>query len=331
MVAVMAMSSCAPQFKTAGGPITQAMLGNDGLTMPDGFTLPLRKWQAGNANAVVIGVHGMGDYSNAFDGIAGWLSQKGVTTYAFDQRGFGTTTTRGYWPGTQTMVGDLKHVVSLVREKHPNQPLYIIGLSMGAAVAMATMADEDAPQIDGLILAAPGVWGWTALNPLYKATLWIGAHTMPWKKLTGGRLKIWPSDNIEMLRAYSADPNVIKGTRIDAVYGLVSLMEAGYQAAPKIQVPTLIVYGNKDEIIPPEPVNYVIETVPGPKRVALYEDGYHMLLRDLQREIVWADIQSWLSDRAKPLPSGAEITEFNAEARKDQLTGPSAIRVGEAG
>lgn len=51
----------------------------------------------------------MGDYSNAFDGIAGWLSQKGVTTYAFDQRGFGTTTTRGYWPGTQTMVGDLKH------------------------------------------------------------------------------------------------------------------------------------------------------------------------------------------------------------------------------
>ena len=42
------------------------------------------------------------------------------------------------------------------------------------------------------------------------------------------------------------------------------------------------------------------------RRVAVYESGYHMLLRDLQAETVWTDIAAWIGDRASPLPSGAD-------------------------
>jgi alpha-beta hydrolase superfamily lysophospholipase len=30
----------------------------------------------------------------------------------------------------------------------------------------------------------------------------------------------------------------------------------------------------------------------------IYPDGWHMLLRDLQREVVWNDILAWIDQRA---------------------------------
>jgi hypothetical protein len=40
--------------------------------------------------------------------------------------------------------------------------------------------------------------------------------------------------------------------------------------------------------------------------VAIYENGYHMLLRDLQAETVWTDIAAWIADASQPLPSGSD-------------------------
>ena len=40
--------------------------------------------------------------------------------------------------------------------------------------------------------------------------------------------------------------------------------------------------------------------------LALYDTGYHMLLRDLDAEPVLADIAAWIKDPTAPLPSGRE-------------------------
>jgi hypothetical protein len=42
-------------------------------------------------------------------------------------------------------------------------------------------------------------------------------------------------------------------------------------------------------------------------RTALYPQGYHLLLRDLQAEIPWTDITAWIANQQSSLPSGAEI------------------------
>jgi hypothetical protein len=39
--------------------------------------------------------------------------------------------------------------------------------------------------------------------------------------------------------------------------------------------------------------------------VAVYENGWHMMLRDLGAETVLRDIAVWVSDRDAELPSGA--------------------------
>jgi len=54
------------------------------------------------------------------------------------------------------------------------------------------------------------------------------------------------------------------------------------------------------------------------RRIALYAEGYHMLLRDLRAETPLADIAHWIADRARPLPSGADR---DARARLQRLIG----------
>ena len=102
---------------------------------------------------------------------------------------------------------------------------------------------------------------------------------------------------IEALRELGRNPLVIKKTRFDTIYGLQHLMDSAYASADNYTLKTLVVYGHHDEIIPKEPVLDAYKRFPAEsKKLILYENGYHMLLRDLQAEIVMQDIITWIND-----------------------------------
>ncbi len=294
IAAFLLLAACAPQTLTVGTPVRSAALVADTLIMEDAARLPLRVWAAAEPKAVILGVHGFNDYSRAFEMPGPWFAERGVTFYAYDQRGFGRAPGHGKWAGADVLTRDLRTAINLLKDRHPETPLFVLGTSMGGAVTLAAIGDGGL-NVDGVILVAPAVWGWTTLNPLYRSTLWLAAHTAPDYTLTGEGLERWPSDNIEMLRAFSRDPLVIKETRIDAIYGLVDLMEAAYLSIEQIKHPTLLLYGDKDEIIPHGPVNDIRGRFSNELTTKDYPDGWHMLLRDLQREVVWQDIDGWLT------------------------------------
>lgn len=281
------------------------------LVAPDGANLPLRIWKPdGPPRIAVLALHGFNDYSNAFEDAATDWAEHGVITYAYDQRGFGGAPNRGYWAGTEAYVDDLRMAANLVRAHHPGLPFYILGESMGGAIAMVAMASDAPPTNDGVILVAPAVWG-RDFMPFYQTIpLWFSAHLFPWVRLTGEGLSIRPSDNIEMLRRFSADPMVIKATRIDTVHGLVNLMDDAQAATPKLTQRLLILYGRKDEIVPDNPTFAMIKRLPEHNppmhTVAVYSKGYHMLMRDLQAQTVIDDALAWMEHPDKPLPSGAD-------------------------
>jgi alpha-beta hydrolase superfamily lysophospholipase len=208
------------------------------------------------------------------------------------------------------MTADLKTAADLVRARHPGRPLYLLGASMGGAVVIAAVTGADPPAAAGVILSAPAVWARSTMPFYQRWALWLGAHTVPWMKVTGRGLDIRPSDNIEMLRALGRDPLVIKETRIDAIYGLVDLMGAALEASARLDAKSLILVGRNDEVIPAAPTRLMLERLPpasgGPRAVAVYDQGFHMLLRDLQRETVWRDIAAWIENPAAALPSGAD-------------------------
>lgn len=291
-------------------------LTEDEMIMADGAALPLRVWlPKGAIRAVVLAVHGFNDYSNAFEGPARALAAHGIATYAYDQRGFGAAPLHGLWPGRWQLADDLATASRLVRARHPGSKLYVMGESMGAAVAIVATTGETGtprPDADGLILVAPAVWGRQTMNAVERGALAFGMRLMPAMTVSGrGIIQITPSDNNEMLRGLARDPLVIKSTRIDAIYGLVDLMDAAFASAGRLDTPLLYLYGQRDEIVPKKPTELMIEHLPasrrGVQRVAWYANGYHMLMRDLDSAVVMGDIASWIAERAAPLPSGADL------------------------
>ncbi len=318
---LLLLAGCATPGVFPRGPAIEApSMTASAFIMPDGARLPLREWgpAAGPDDpplkAIIIGVHGMNDYSNAFAMPGALLAKHDILTIAYDQRGFGKAPHRGKWAGSRTMVKDLADVTNLVKARYPKTPIYLMGVSMGGAVILAAAGAHQFPPVDGVILAAPAVWGWQAMNIAYKLVLWTGAHIMPAKTLTGQRLQIWPSDNIEMLRAMSSDPEVIKRTQIGTVYGLVGLMDRGYDGAKSLDAPTLLLYGKKDQIVPKAPVMTVAREIPGPLRMIYYFNGYHMLERDLEApKTVWPDIDAWIANHNAPLPSIASAGKPEAQ------------------
>lgn len=262
--------------------------------------LPLRSWLPVNKiEAVVLAIHGFNDYSNGFDAAGTYFADHNIAVYAYDQRGFGNAPGWATWPGEANLTADVADAVKAIRTFYPDTPIYIMGESMGAAVTILTLARHEVPEIDGAILVSPAVWGDDAMPAYYKGGLWFAAHTIPQMRVSGRGLKRMASDNIEMLRALGRDPLIIKHTRIDAIYGLVHLMGNARREIGKVDKPLLVLYGEKDEIVPPPAMADLDERITAPHTMIRYRKGYHMLLRDLGGQRVMKDIAHWITEADK--------------------------------
>ena len=313
---LLAVTGCATAMQPMGPPRQTPALIDGFAIAADGYFLPMRVWRpegAAPVKAVIVALHGFNDYSNAFATVGPVFASAGLITYAYDQRGFGATLKRGIWAGGPTMVADLVTVVGLVRARHPGVPLYLLGESMGGAVVMSALAAPPPPDsplagLAGVILVAPAVWGRETMALAPRAALWLTNALVPGFAMTPPReLKIRPSDNIEMLKGLSRDPLVIKATRPDTINGLVELMGEALAAAPRFQYPGLVLYGVHEQVLPYPAISRLLTTLPrGRQRVAIYREGWHMLLRDRHAGVVIGDILSWLSNPVAMLPSGAD-------------------------
>jgi alpha-beta hydrolase superfamily lysophospholipase len=243
-----------------------------------------------------LALHGMSDYSQAFDLPGPWWAAHGVSVYAYDQRGFGAAPNRGLWAGAAVMRNDLDDCVDAIRAKFPGVPVYALGESMGASVVLTALASTRALRVTGAILVSPAVWSREDMPLLYRAVLWAVAHTVPGLHVSGEGLHILATDNFPVLRRLARDPLYEHSPRVDQVYGLVNLMSQARDAPLQLRThtPILFLYGGNDQVIPASPTKAVAQALGRRATVIRYPKGYHMLLRDLEGPARWADILGWI-------------------------------------
>ena len=321
LMSMFALAGCATPF------VQPAMVPPAGFTGPriedpvfsgtpgafiveDSARLPFLRWGPDTADVVLVALHGMNDYSAAFHLAGPAWAERGITTYAYDQRGFGGAPGRGLWAGESRMTQDLRTVVALIRARHPGATLAVIGESMGGGVAISAFASDAPPSADRVILLAPAVWGWSSQSLPNRLSLRIAAG------LFGDRAveppdwavrDIRATDNLVQLVRNGNDPAFIRNTRFDTLSGLVDLMESASRNLGRVQAPTLLMYGARDDIIEQRPMRQALVRSGSPLNLqtAWYPRGYHLLNRDLQATTVFRDVEAWVRDPTAPLPSGA--------------------------
>lgn len=331
VLALLLLAACGGMSQPMGGQTAAPQLAAEAIVAADGYRLPLRHWgPVDKPRAVILALHGFNEYGNAFDDPARFWGQLGIATYAYDQRGFGATARRGIWPGTNTLTADAAATLRLLEARHPGVPLYLLGESMGGAVAILTATAPGHPPIAGLILSSPATWGRQTMAALPRATLWLSRLLIPGMTFTGRDLGIQASDNIPMLVALGRDPLYIRATRVDTIDGVVDLMGRASDAVAEIAEPTLVLMAEHEQVLAPESVERLLQRLPRRPDVvvASYSRGWHWLLRDLGRRAPQRDIADWVLHPGPALPSGADQ---RGAARRDLVTPPAPARAAAGG
>jgi len=301
----------------------KARLAADHALTDDGYRLPLSHWGPQETpRAVVLALHGFGDHAGAFQPLAESFVHAGIALYAYDQRGFGATAGAGHWAGHASMVADARTLARLLRQRYPDTPFYLIGKSMGGAVALLAMTEQPPPPVDGVALIAPAIWARTTMPWYQRQALRLLVRIAPGLTLgnrAAHRLGIRPTDDPAVIRTLRLGPLVLKRHRMDTLDGLARLMDAALQAAPRLPGPALLLYGEQDQVIPPGPVCELLARLPDPAqgtwRMALYPLGYHMLTRYTGAAQTHRDLAAWVFDPAAALPSGQEVDRDQARQR----------------
>jgi alpha-beta hydrolase superfamily lysophospholipase len=274
--------------------------------LPKGQSLAGRFWVSPQPQHIVLGVHGFNDYSKAFEPLAQHLvAELQATVYAYDQRGFGANPQPGIWPGTETLLADLRHIAAQLRERHPGLPLTVVGESMGGALVLVAASEAPGLAADQLILKAPAVWGANSMPWYQRLSLYTMNLVAPDMSFTGRGLPslgIRPTDDIEVARDLSRDPLFIKATRVGNLAGVTELMGRAQNLSSLPPQRTLVLYGLRDRIIPPQPVcdwlTHLNTAVPQPGTtdVVVYPEGWHLLTRQLRTREPLQDMARWLQN-----------------------------------
>jgi alpha-beta hydrolase superfamily lysophospholipase len=228
------------------------------------------------------------------------MAEAGIDVHAFDIRGHGLSGGRRvYVRAWDDYLDDLAVRIAAVRE--PGVPLVLFGHSMGALIAL-TYACSDRPAPDLLVLSAvpldARVPGWQrALAPILSRLAPTAILANP---ITGEQLSRDPAVG----QAYFADPLVQPRSTTRLGAELLKAMKRGREGLGRLRIPTLVIHGGGDTLVPTH-VSEPLATVAGVERRVL-PDLHHETLNEPEGPEVVVSIVEWLRGRTAPAVSRLE-------------------------
>jgi len=260
-----------------------------------GLDLYAQAWLPDTApRAVVIVAHGLGEHSGRYGRLATDLVAAGHAVYALDHRGHGKSPgARANIERFEYVVADLCAFAGRAERQHLDTPAILLGHSMGGAIAFAT-ALRMQQSLRGLVLSAPalGVAPPPTLQRLVASALSAVAPNV-------GVLKLSPPDVSRdplVVREYIADP-LVHHAAVPArtLVELLRAMEQFPAQLPQLRLPTLVLHGTADRLVPYAEVRPLCQAIDARVRTLRTYDGlYHEVFNEPERGKVLQDLLRWL-------------------------------------
>lgn len=272
--------------------------------------------------------HGMAEHAGRYEPFAKALTARQFAVYANDHRGHRHSAIlpeeQGYFAdkeGWQLVVGDLKSLTDIIREKHPGLPVFLLGHSMGSLLSRSYVFSHG-QYLQGLILSAtagdPGLLGRLGIVVARIEVLLRGkkAKSPLLDKLSFGKFNDafkpnrtpfdWLSREECEVDKYIADPHCglifTTGFFRDLLRGIKSInAPSNISKVPK-NLPIYLISGSKDPVGgDTKGVQQVIQQYDKAGITDLshrfYEEGRHEILNEINKEEVYEDIIGWKEAR----------------------------------
>jgi len=286
----------APTGRAAGSQ-SQAVEGS--VAAPDGTLLHTRHWQPdGKPWATLLILHGLAEHSGRYERTGNLLADAGLDVHSYDLRGHGLSGGRRvYVRRWNDYLDDLAGRVAAVRK--PGRPLVLLGHSLGSLLALE-YACSDLPAPDLLVLSAltldARVPGWQrAVAPILSR---VAPRLVLANPIDGAQLSRDPAVG----EAYFADPLVQPRTTARLGAELFGAMKRGRASLGRLRVPTLVIHGGEDALVPTA-ISEPAAAVPGVERRVM-AGLRHETLNEPEGPQVVAEIVAWLRAHVPEAPRG---------------------------
>jgi len=243
--------------------------------------------------AAVILVHGHGDHSGGLQNLSTSLVNNKYMVYALDLRGHGKSAgKRGFIQSWDEFRGDLHEFRNLVALDQPEQPLYIVGHSLGGLITLEYALDHSA-SISGIIAISPAIS--YEVKPLEQLGITIMGKVKPDYSINKSRRIFLMKKNTAMRAKYYSDRlrhNIVTPGLGSGLIQAISRLE---NQAQLIKLPILLQYGLDDKITPPTKLNQFFHRVASKdKQLYEYPLAKHRPFDEEGKKKFLGDLVGWL-------------------------------------
>lgn len=250
----------------------------------------------GDAKAVVLVVHGLGEHSGRCKNVVNHLVPLGFAVYSFDHAGHGRSAgRRGYIDRLDDYTATLAISCSRVQAWQPGKPLFLLGHSMGGLIASLFLLDHQA-LFNGAILSAPSLLPGKGVSPTQGFMTRLLSVLAP----AAGVLKLDArgiSRDPQVVADYVDDPLVFHG-RISARLAaeLLRGMQRVLAEAERIALPLLILQGSADTMVAPAGAQRLHDQAGSrDKTLRFFDDLRHEVFNEPEHAQVLAVVARWLA------------------------------------
>lgn len=261
------------------------------------------RYDAENPKAVVQLAHGLGEHAGRYGALVAALNAAGYTVYANDHRGHGRTGVLQYQGnlaklgklgsgGLIATIADLEQFSELIRQEHPDLPLFLLGHSWGSLMAQIII-NSKAEQYAGVILSG------TAFRT--PRNMYGGDLNHKHKHL-GSTGYEWLSRDSAVAQAFADDPHCFTADVLKLFGVADGLKLYGKPNRSMAQVPILIMVGDDDSLGGRKSAELLAKSYRERARqqdvtLKVYPGARHEIFNETNADEIRADLLSWIEKR----------------------------------
>ncbi|MCH7788493.1 MAG: alpha/beta hydrolase [Acidobacteria bacterium] len=255
----------------------------------DGVIQVRRRWSpSGDAVASMLLLHGLGEHGGRYEHVGQRFASAGVDVVAIDLRGFGLSGgRRAHVDSFERYLDDVEDQLAQIRPL--GHRMVLLGHSMGGLIA-ARYAASGRPMTDLLVLSGPALeadiprWQEIAAPIMGRVAPRMKIPT----EISGDLLSTDPAVG----QAYEADPLVSTHATAGLGRAMFEAMSWTSENLKRIVVPTYVVHGGDDRLVPPS-ASEIFEGRPETERT-VYDGMRHEVFNEPTGLDVVDQIVEWI-------------------------------------